>query len=144
MAVLHLLLQRNADARSAPELAETIARHDPSLKDLSFDLVPLHMIGAESMEQAILGGYVEHVKRTDSGAPSPGVFADAGLFEQAELMRTAAVTAPADPRRLEDLKFSAALSPETGLELLERRDRDSGGVSAMKAEPVTAAHPVSN
>ncbi len=88
MAVLHLLLQRNADARSAPELAETIARHDPSLKDLSFDLIPLHMIGAESMEQAILGGYVEHVKRTDSGAPSPGVFADAGLFEQAELMRT--------------------------------------------------------
>lgn len=50
MAVLHLLLQRNADARSVPELAETIARHDPALKDLSFDLVPLHMIGAESME----------------------------------------------------------------------------------------------
>ncbi len=87
MAVLHLLLQRNADARSISELAETIARHDPGLKDLSFDLVPLHMIGAESMEQAILGGYVEHVKRIDPGAPTPGVFADAGLFEQAELMR---------------------------------------------------------
>jgi hypothetical protein len=87
MAVLHLLLQRNADARSVPELAETIARHDPSLKDLSFDLVPLHMIGAESMEQAILGGYVEHVKRTDSGAPTPGVFADAGLFESARMCK---------------------------------------------------------
>ena len=87
MAVLHLLLQRNAVARGTPELAETIARHDPALKDLSFDLVPLHMLTAESMEEAILGGYVEHVKLTDPGAPTPGIFADAGLFEQAELMR---------------------------------------------------------
>jgi len=87
MAVLHLLLQRDPIARGQPELAETIARHDPALAGLSFDLVPFHMIGAESMEQAILGGYVKHLERTDPGAPTPGVFADAGLFDQAELMR---------------------------------------------------------
>ncbi len=87
MAVLHLLLQRDPIARGRPELAETVARHDPALADLSFDLVPFHMIGAESMEQAILGGYVRHLERTDPSAPTPGVFADAGLFEQAELLR---------------------------------------------------------
>lgn len=50
-----------------------------------------------------------------------------------------AVTAPADPRRLEDAKFSAALPRELGLELLERRDRDPVGVSIINAEPVTTA-----
>ncbi len=59
-----------------------------------------------------------------------------------EMLKVAdpAVTAPADPRRLEDLKFSAALPLATGLELLERRDRDPVGVSAMEVEPVTAAN----
>jgi len=87
MAVLHLLLQRDPDARSITELADVIARHDPSLKDLSFELVPFHMIGAESMEQAVFGGYVEHLKRVDPQASTPGVFADAGLFEQADRER---------------------------------------------------------
>jgi hypothetical protein len=87
MAVLHLLLQQDPEARAMPELAETIAKHDAVLKPRSFELVPFHMIGAESMEQAVFGGYVEHLRQVDPSAPPPGVYADAPLFEQAEMRR---------------------------------------------------------
>ncbi|MEI2702183.1 MAG: hypothetical protein V9E83_07255 [Baekduia sp.] len=87
MAVLHLLLQRDPAAREIPELAEAIAASDPVLAPCAFALVPFHMIGAESMEQAIFGGYVKHVLELDPGATLPGVYADEPLFEQAEVQR---------------------------------------------------------
>jgi len=87
MAVLHLLLQRNPAARAIPELAEALAATDPVLGKASFALVPLHMIGAESMEQAIFGGYVAHVRAADPDATLPGVYVDAALLEQAERSR---------------------------------------------------------
>jgi hypothetical protein len=87
MAVLHLLLQQDSEARAIPELAEAIAKHDAALKSKSFELVPFHMIGAESMEQAVFGRYVEHLHEIDPSAPPPGVYADAPLFEQADMRR---------------------------------------------------------
>lgn len=87
MAVLHLLLRRDPAARAVPELAEPIARHDSVLSVARFELVPFHMIGAESMEQRIFGGYVEHLRRVDPDAPPPGVYADGPIFEQAALRR---------------------------------------------------------
>ncbi|CAN5716302.1 hypothetical protein BH24ACT6_BH24ACT6_00070 [soil metagenome] len=87
MAVLHLLLQRDSDARAIPELAEAISAHEATLRTSTFALVPFHMIGAESMEQAIFGGYVEHLRRQDPDAAPPGVYADGPLFEQAEVSR---------------------------------------------------------
>ena len=57
------------------------------LDPCSFALVPFHMIGAESMEQAIFGGYVEHLRRVDPDAPPPGVYADGPLLQQAEMSR---------------------------------------------------------
>lgn len=87
MAVLHLLLQRDPSARAIPELAEAIAASDPVLSPCTFALVPFHMIGAESMEQAIFGGYVKHVLRADPDATLPGVYADEPLFQQAEVHR---------------------------------------------------------
>ena len=87
MAVLHLLLRRDPGARAIPELAAAIARHDGVLGDTAFELVPFHMIGAESMEMGVLGGYVEHLRRVDPDAPPPGVYADGPIFEQAEARR---------------------------------------------------------
>jgi len=87
MAVLHLLLQRDPRAREIPELASAIAKHDAALTGRSFELVPLHMIGAESMEAGVFGGYIEHLGRTDPQAPPPGVYADEPLFEEAESRR---------------------------------------------------------
>jgi hypothetical protein len=87
MAVLHLLLQRNPQARSLPELAEPIARHDPVLAGCSFDLVPVHMIGAETLEQRIFETYLEHLERTDPDAPPPALFIDEPIFHQADQLR---------------------------------------------------------
>lgn len=87
MAVLHLILQGDPAARAIPELGEAIAASDPVLGPAKFALVPFHMIGAESMEQAIFGGYVNHVRKTDPDGTLPGVYADEPLFEQAEVQR---------------------------------------------------------
>lgn len=87
MAVLHLILQRDPAARALPELGEAIAASEPVLAGCSFELVPFHMIGAESMEQAVFGGYVKHIRDVDPDAVLPGVYADEPLFEQADLTR---------------------------------------------------------
>ena len=71
MAILHLLLDRNTEARRITELADVIAKHDGALEGKKFLLVPYHFIGMNSMEQAILGGYAEHVRTRFPGSPAP-------------------------------------------------------------------------
>lgn len=56
MAVLHLILKHDPAARQHPELAPLCAEHR-FVESKKFLLVPFHMIGASSMESAILGGY---------------------------------------------------------------------------------------
>jgi hypothetical protein len=106
MAVLHLLLQHDPEARAIPELAAAIARHDDVLGSRSFALVPFHMLTAESMEQAVFGGYVEHLREVDPAAAPPGVYADAPLFEEAERRRA----------ELGDQTFFARLNEGAGRE----------------------------
>lgn len=89
MAVLHLLLQHSPAARSIPELAKVVAKHGPWLEGKKFLLVPYHMIGAHSMESAILGGYASHVLHLHPDAPVPGVYLADALFDDAERMRHA-------------------------------------------------------
>jgi hypothetical protein len=88
MAVLHLLLKNDPGARGIPELASVVARHTAWTDSRRFLLVPYHMIGAQSMESAILGHYVEHVRRLHPEAPLPGVFKAEGLFADADRLRT--------------------------------------------------------
>lgn len=82
MAVLHLLLQHDATARSIPELAPLVAQHAWA-QGKRFLLVPFHLIGAESLEEAILGRYVEHVRALHPDAPVPPVFLSGPLFDNA-------------------------------------------------------------
>lgn len=86
MAVLHLLLAGNTQARSLPELADVVARHDWT-HGRRFLLVPYHMIGARDMESAILGQYAEHVRRLHPEAPIPGFYLAEGLFRDARELR---------------------------------------------------------
>jgi hypothetical protein len=74
MAVLHLLLQGHPAARAKVELHPAIAKHEEALAGKKFLLVPVHFLDARSMEQKILGGYVERVAAVDPGAPVPAVF----------------------------------------------------------------------
>ena len=87
MAVLDLLLAGNARARSIPELSGVVAHNSGWIEGRKFLLVPYHLIGAVSMESAILGHYAEHVKQLHPEAPTPGVFAAEKIFADARSAR---------------------------------------------------------
>ncbi len=87
MAILHLLLQGNAQARSKPELAPVVEMLDERLGGRKFLLVPYHMVGAASMEAGVLGGYVDHVRKLHPEAPTPAVYLDAQILEDARNLR---------------------------------------------------------
>jgi len=87
MAVLHLILQGNPAARSIPELAPVIKKHNDWLGGKKFLLVPYHMIGAHDMESGILGGYVDFMRRADPKAPTPPVYVSAAIINQAQAER---------------------------------------------------------
>lgn len=100
MAVLHLLLQGNTQARAIHELAPAVARHDDWMQAKNILLVPYHMIGAASIESGVLGGYARHIARLHPEAPVPGFFLSEHLFPDAEAMR----------RHMGDETFFAALN----------------------------------
>ncbi len=83
MAILHLILQGNAEARGIHELASVIRKHNDWLQGRKFLLVPYHMIGARSMESAILGNYVDFMRRRHPEAPIPPVYASSAIVDQA-------------------------------------------------------------
>ena len=72
MAVLDMILEGDSDARSVPELADTIRKHNRWWEGGKFLVVPFHMIGAESMESAILGGYAAYVREHHPEARADG------------------------------------------------------------------------
>jgi hypothetical protein len=83
MAVLHLILTGNHQARAIPELANVIHGHNDWMAGKSFLLVPYHMIGAASLDEGILKGYVDFLGRTQPDVALPLVHKSAGLIEQA-------------------------------------------------------------
>jgi hypothetical protein len=87
MAVLHLLLSDNAEARAIPELAPVVAKHNAWIRGRKFLLVPYHMIGARSMEAGILGGYADFVRRRHPEAAVPAVYRAQGLLDDARRLR---------------------------------------------------------
>ncbi len=88
MAVLHLLLRNNPDARAIKELAGVVAKHNVWTQGKKFLLVPFHMIGSRSMEQGILGQYANYVRQLHPNAPIPGIYLAESLFEDAKSLRT--------------------------------------------------------
>jgi hypothetical protein len=100
MAILHLILQGNATARSIPELARVIDKHNAWTAGKKILLVPYHMIGSYDMESGVLGGYADYVRRVHPEAPVPGVYRAEGLFEDAQRLREA----------MDDAKFFAQLN----------------------------------
>jgi hypothetical protein len=87
MAVLHLLLQGDPVARSIPELAPVVARYANRLDGRRFLLVPYHFVGKSSMEQEVLGGYVQHIRTLHPDAILPAVYVADGILDDARAKR---------------------------------------------------------
>ena len=87
MAVLHAILSGDPDARGRKGLVDVMAKHDAWLKDRKFLLVPYHLPDSQSLDAAILGGYVSHVTRLHPGQPLPAVFRDDELIADARDLR---------------------------------------------------------
>lgn len=87
MAVLHLLLAHDPDARAVPELAPVVAKHDAVLTGTRVLPLDFHMIGASSLESAVLGGYVSQVARRHPDAPLPAVHRSDALLDNADATR---------------------------------------------------------
>jgi hypothetical protein len=115
MAVLDLILAGNAAARSIPELAGVIAKHNAWIEERNFLMVPYHMIGARDLESAVLGQYAEHVRTLHPEAPLPGFYLAAKLFDDANKLRA----------RMGDDAFFAAMN--------EGKNAAGGGWGALGA-----------
>ncbi|MFE2496143.1 phage resistance protein [Streptomyces scopuliridis] len=82
MAVLHALLRGDQAARSRDDFDPVLAKHEwLDAERKKFLLVPYHMLGAKSLEQRVLGGYVSHVKARWPKATTPQVYRTDSLFE---------------------------------------------------------------
>lgn len=88
MAVLHALLRHEAAARAKPELQPIVARHDDVLLDRKMLPLAFHLLGAESMEQALFDGYIRQIRQLHPDAPLPAVHESDGVLADAERMRT--------------------------------------------------------
>ncbi|GAB3810398.1 BREX-2 system ATPase PglY [Micromonospora zhanjiangensis] len=87
MAVLHALLRGEPAARGRDELAPLVAKHSVWLDGRKFLLVPYHLLDARSLEQRVLGGYVDRVRALHPDAPIPAVHRTDSLLEQAADLR---------------------------------------------------------
>ncbi|GAB3156768.1 hypothetical protein GCM10027290_55320 [Micromonospora sonneratiae] len=87
MAVLHALLRGEHAARKRDEFAPLLARHDMWLDGRKFLLVPYHMMGAKSLEQRVLGGYIEYVRKLHPDKRIPAVHRTDALLEQSQHLR---------------------------------------------------------
>ena len=88
MAVLAALLDNNPEARAKGELAPVVAKYEGVvIGGPQYLHVPYHLVGKQSLEEAILGGYVSYVVRQHPDAPLPAVLLDAPLFGTAVTLR---------------------------------------------------------
>jgi hypothetical protein len=88
MAVLHALLRHDPAARAKAELQPILAGHDDVLLDRRVLPVAFHLLGADSMEQALFDGYLRQVRELHPGAPLPAIHQSDGVLADAERMRT--------------------------------------------------------
>jgi hypothetical protein len=87
MAVLHAVLRHDPAARAKQELQPVIARHDDVLLDRKILPLAFHLLGAQSIEQALFDGYLRQVTRLHPGAPLPALHRSDHLLADAERLR---------------------------------------------------------
>ncbi len=99
MALLDLMLADHPAPWSRGEL-HTLRSKNKWIGKKRLLQLPIHMLGAQDMESKILGSYVAWVAKNHSEAPTPAIYADQGLFDDARDLR----------RRMGDDKFFEELN----------------------------------
>jgi hypothetical protein len=125
MGVLQLLLDANPAALAKPELAPVVAQLGEWREDRRFLTVPFHLIGATSLESAIFGGYVTHLRGLHPEAPMPDVFADEPILDNADTLRST----------MGDTAFFAALGAGDGDGWGDLGGWDAARYEAARAQP---------
>lgn len=87
MAVLYALLQHDPAARAKKELQPVVAHHDDILLDRKVLPLAYHLLGAESLEQALFDGYLRQVRGRFPNAPLPALHQSDGILADAENLR---------------------------------------------------------
>ncbi|MBB1516007.1 phage resistance protein [Tessaracoccus sp. MC1679] len=87
MAVLYALLRQHPKARAIPELAGPVARHDPQLQGRKVLPLTFHLLGAQSLEQALFDGYLRQIDELHPGSTPPLLHQTAKLLEDADSLR---------------------------------------------------------
>jgi len=86
MAILNLLLEHHPAVKYLPRLQPVVQSHAWAA-DKKFLLVPLHMLNRESMEEGILGGYAEFIRRKRPEAPLPAFYRSQEILSNAKDLR---------------------------------------------------------
>lgn len=103
MAVLYALLGNHAAVR-VPAFQELTGRYDGALAGKKLLRLTYHLLGASSLEQAVLRGYVDQIRRLHPDAPLPAVHVSDKLLADAETIRS----------RMGDDAFLAGLGGDSG------------------------------
>lgn len=103
MAVLYALLGNHPAAR-APKFQDLTGRYDGELSGQKVLRLTYHLLGAKSLEQALLRGYVEQIARLHPDAPLPAVHISDTLLADAENLR----------KRMGDEEFLSGLGTGAG------------------------------
>lgn len=103
MAVLYALLGNHPAVRQ-PKFQRLTGAYDGQLAGKKILRLTYHLLGAKSLEQAVLSGYVAQIKRLHPDAPLPAVHISDALLDNAESWR----------EKLGDDAFFAGLGGGTG------------------------------
>lgn len=88
MAVLHAVLGHQAAARKIPELHRVVAKHDPALRDAKILRLTFHLLGNNSLEEAIFGGYLSQMAELHPSKRFSGLHTSETLLVDAEKHRS--------------------------------------------------------
>ncbi|MFE5688252.1 PglY protein [Streptomyces sp. NPDC056512] len=122
LTVLHAILNDSAAvAREKPKLQAVIADHADWLAQEGtkkrFLMVPYHLVGAASLDSALLGGYVAAVRRLHPDAPVPPVYRADSVLADARRQRGFLA---------DDTKFIQWLGDASGPNIAGQSTVDSG------------------
>lgn len=87
MAVLYALLGNHPAVRQ-PKFQQLTGAYDGQLAGKNILRLTYHLLGAKSLEQAVLSGYVAQITRAHPEAPLPAVHISDALLDDAENLRS--------------------------------------------------------